>query len=241
MLGCGPAVEVSFLGLSDDVLSGVRKAHGLDAAVATLQFGEGGIGSGKLNDGLNSAVDGQWTFYVAHDQDGLIHPFDMAEKYVRQCQVRDTQTILQGMAVSRQRDLFLAVDSQILHLDGKSGEVLGKMTVPKGGVFGDLAMLANGKLTAAMSEMRWGLVTSLKGHRLNLVVLTHNGNVSLCFPILISAQTGGLAVDGLGNFYTLSGGSVYEVSAAGKSLNRFNSPRDQLGQVRSTRAIAVDG
>jgi hypothetical protein len=218
-------------------------------ASPTLSFGESGIGPGQLNDSRYLAVDGSGTLYVADYQDGRVQAFDPTGKYLSQFSAGDAETIIHGLAADHQGRVYIAAGyaPDILVYDGKSGQALGKLTSPNGGEFGQMAATAAGGLDATWYEGRWGMITSLEGHRDDLVQFNGQGQIAATLPSFISGQTGDLAldiyiaVDGLGQIFALSDREVYVFSPDGKYLNKFGSEGDQPGQFEWPAAIAVDG
>lgn len=214
-----------------------------------LSFGEKGIGPGQFNDSRYLAIDGSGTLYVADYQDGRIQAFDATGKYLSQFTVGDLKTIIHGMTADHQGRVYIAAGDvpDILVYDGKTGQMLGQLTSPNGGEFGEMAATADGGLAATWYEGRWGIITSLEGHRDDLVMFDSQGKIASTIPSFISGQTGDLAldiyitVDGLGKIFALSDGVVYVFSPEGKYTNKFGSIGDQPGQFRYPRAISVDG
>ena len=212
-------------------------------AVPGLSFGEQGIGPGQFNDARYLAVDGSGTLYVADYEDDRVQVFDASGKYLSQFSVGDGKTIIHGMAADHQGRVFIAHGDvpEILIYEGKSGQPLGKLTTPGGGEFGMLATTATGGLAATWYEGRWGIITSLEGHRDDLLLFDAQGKVALTIPSFISAQTGDLAldntiaVDGLGTFFSLSDGMVYVFSPQGKFTDKFDAAGGFSG------SICVDG
>ncbi len=162
-----------------------------------LSFGEKGIGPGQFNDVRYLAVDGSRTLYVADYSDDRVQAFDASGKYLSQFSVGDGNTILLGLAAEHQGRVYVAVglvpDIQIY--DGKSGQLTGKLANPAGGEFGMLAATASGGLAGAWYEGRWGIITSVEGHRDDLLLFDAQGKVALTIPAFISAQTGDAALD----------------------------------------------
>jgi outer membrane protein assembly factor BamB len=214
-----------------------------------LSFGESGIGPGQLNDPRYLAVDGSGTLYVADYEGGRVQAFDTTGKYLSQFKVGDLNTIIHGLAADHQGRVYVAAGDapDILVYDGKTGQALGKLTSPNEGEFGEMAATANGGVDATWYEGRWGLITSLEGHRDDLVQFDAQGKIASTIPSVISGQTGDLAldiyiaVDGLGRIFALSDGVVYVFSPDGKFTNKFGSVGDQPGQFKYPRAISVDG
>ena len=218
-------------------------------ASPSLSFGESGIGPGQLNDPRYLAVDGSGTLYVADYQGGRVQAFDPTGKYLSQFSVGDLKTIIHGLAADHQGRVYVAAghEPDILVYDGKTGQALGKLTSPNGGEFGEMAATATGGLDATWYEGRWGLITSLDGHRDDLVQFDSQGNIASTLPSFISSQTGDpaldiyIAVDGLGRIFALSDRVVYAFSPEGKYTNKFGSEGDLPGQFSWPSAIAVDG
>jgi hypothetical protein len=216
-------------------------------AVPAVSFGQAGTGPGMLNDARYIAVDGSGTIYVGDYQGGRIQAFDQNGKYLRQFKVGDPKTIIAGLAASHAGDVFVAYDTSIYRYDGATGELLGELTNPVEGTFGDLAAEADGSLAATWYEGRWGIITSLEGHRDDLVIFNPQGKITQTIEGVISQQTGELAldndiaVDGLGKIFILSDNLVYTFSPQGKYLNHFGSHGSGPGQFNHTGSIAVDG
>ena len=214
-----------------------------------LSFGESGIGPGQLNDPRYLAVDGNGILYVADYQGGRVQAFDGTGKYLSQFTLGDAKTIIHGLAADHQGRVYVAAGDapEILVYEGKTGKPLGKLTSPNGGEFGEMAATASGGLDATWYQGRWGLITSLDGHRDDLVRFSAQGKIASTIPSFISGQTGDLAldnyiaVDGLGKIFALSDGVIYVFSPDGKYLNKFGSIGDQPGQFNSPSAISVDG
>jgi outer membrane protein assembly factor BamB len=90
------------------------------------------------------------------------------------------------------------------------------------------------------------MITSLKGHRDDLVWFDADGNTARTLESAISGQTGSLAldttvaVDGLGTVYALSSydGAVFKFSPEGKFIDRFDY---QGSNGQNGQCIAVDG
>jgi outer membrane protein assembly factor BamB len=214
-----------------------------------VSFGEEGIGPGQFNDARYLAIDGDGILYVADYQGGRIQAFDASGKYLRQFTVGNSKTIIHGMTANHEGKVFIAAGHvpDILEYDGKTGQSLGKLTASNGGEFGEMFATANGGLAATWYEGRWGIITSLEGHRDDLVLFDAQGKIGLTIPSFISNQTGDLAldnyvtVDGLRRIFVLSDGVVYAFSPEGQYLDKFGSIGDQPGQFNYPRAIIVDG
>ncbi len=212
-----------------------------------VAFGAKGIGQGLLNDARYITVDGSGTVYVADYQDGRIQAFDSDGKYLHGWQVGNDKTIIAGMAASYSGVLYVAFGGSIHRYEGASGALLGEVPYNAGPEFGALAVTADGGLVGVWYEGRWGLITSLQGHREDLVWFDAGGNVLRTQESFISAQTGELAldvllaVDGLGKIYALSDGEIFKFDAAGKYVDRFPAQADPSAGMGGLSAIAVDG
>jgi DNA-binding beta-propeller fold protein YncE len=212
-------------------------------------FGSSGIGPGLLNDARYIAVDGSGTVYVADYQDGRIQAFDPDGKYLHGWQVGNEKTILYGLAASHAGVVYVAYGGDIYRFDGSSGKALGKLDTTNGPEFGDLTTLPDGGVLGAWYEGRWGMITSLEGHRDDLVWFDADGKTVRRLESAISGQTGDLAlettlaVDGLGTVYALSGydGAVFKFTSQGKFVDRFSVQGSDPSQSSQARCIAVDG
>jgi tripartite motif-containing protein 71 len=200
-----------------------------------------------LNDARYIAADGNGMVYVADYQDGRVQVFDSTGKYVTQWKVGDEKTIIYGMAANHKGEVFISYDNLLVGMDGASGKQLIKVTAPGGGEYGNLFVAPDGSLAATWYEARWGIITSLQGHRDDLIIFNPEGKAALTIPSFISGQTDDVAldtqvaIDGLGNIYGLERGSIFKFSPKGKYMDRFGSSGSQPGQFSSPRAIAIDG
>ena len=217
-------------------------------AYTVNSFGKGGIGPGLLNNESYIGVDGGGNLYLAGYDDGRIQRFASAGKYQSLWKIgADSETFIYGMAVSYDSKVFISDGPEILMFNGLTGELLNTFTSPNGGEFGDLCTTADGHLAAVWYEGRWGMITSLEGHREDLVIFDADGNITQTVPSFISNHTDDpaldvtLAVDGSGVIYALSDSYVYVFSATGEFINRFGSEGDLPGQFDSPNGIAVDG
>jgi hypothetical protein len=218
-------------------------------AQLVTMFGSQGIGAGLLNNAEYIAVDGSGTVYVADYEDGRIQAFDPEGKFLYGWQVGDANTHIYGMAVTHDGILYVAYDGDIYRYNGSKGKALDKLSYANGQEFGDLATLPDGGVLGVWYEGRWGMITSLEGHRDDLVWFDADGNTVRTLKSVISGQTDSLAldtsvaVDGLGTIYAMSSydGAVFKFSPQGKFIDRFDFQDSSSGQGQEGRCIAVDG
>ncbi len=210
-------------------------------------FGKEGIGPGQLNDARYIAVDGEGTVYVADYMGGRIQAFDSSGKYMHQWSVGDENTIISGLAANYQGEVFVAIDRDVVRYSGSSGKELNRMRNSMGGSFGAMWATAEGGVAAMWYEGRWGMITSLEGHRENLMIYSRNGKLDRTIKSPVSELTKGpaldvmVAVDGKGNLYALSDSYVYKYGPGGEYIDRFGGVGDQPGQFDGAYAVAVDG
>ncbi len=216
-------------------------------ASPVLSFGQAGIGAGMFNRAGHIAADGQGNLYVADYEGGRIQRFDQEGKYLSQWRVGNSQTFIHGMSADYNGTVYVAYDEQLEVFEGSSGRRLKQLAYPQEGEFGSLAVTSDGRLAAMWYEGRWGLITSIEGHREELVIYNSAGEIEQQFPNIISGQTDSLAldvtlaVDGAGTIYALSDGVIFQFSPEGKFVDRINHLGDQTGQYRSANNFTVDG
>jgi streptogramin lyase len=210
-------------------------------------FGSSGIGAGMLNDARYLAVDGAGTVYTADYMDGRIEAFNPDGKFLHGWQVGDEKTIIGGMTANHDGVVFIAYDGDIYRYEGATGKLLGKIAYANGPEFGDLAATADGGIIAAWYEGRWGLITSLDGHRDDLVWFDGTGKTLRTLKSFISGQTDDLALDtlvavnGLGTIYAMDSGTIYKFTPQGKYLDKFPAKGDADSGDPTMNTIAVDG
>ena len=220
-----------------------------DFARLVTTFGSKGIGPGLLNDARYIAVDGAGIVYAADYQDGRIQAFDPDGKFLHGWQVGDAETVIYGFAASLGGSVYASFDGDIYRYEGASGKALGKLDYEPGPEFGDLTALPDGGFLAAWYEGRWGIITSLEGHRDDLVWFDAEGKTVRTLESAISGQTGDieldmiLAVDGLGNVYVLSehDNEIFKFTSQGKFIDRIAIEDNKPNQSLLVDCIAVDG
>jgi outer membrane protein assembly factor BamB/DNA-directed RNA polymerase subunit RPC12/RpoP len=212
-------------------------------------FSSQGIGAGLLNDARYITVDGSGTVYVADYQGGRIQAFDPEGKFLRSWQVGDAKSVIYGLAANQAGTVSASVEGDIYQFEGATGKTLGKVEYAGGAEFGDLTALPDGGFLAAWYEGRWGIITSLEGHRDDLVWFDAEGKTVRTLESAISGQTGDieldmiLAVDGLGNVYVLSehDNEIFKFTSQGKFIDRIAIEDNKPNQSLLVDCIAVDG
>ena len=220
-----------------------------DYARLVTTFGSKGIGPGLLNDARYIAVDGAGIVYVADYQDGRIQAFDANGKYLHGWQVGDVKTVIYGLTASHAGTVYVSYEGDIYRFEGSTGKALGKLDYELGQEFGDLAALPDGGVLGAWYQGRWGIITSLEGHRDDLVWFDAEGKTVSRLESAISGQTENLAldtilaVDGLGNVYALSkyDREVFKFTSQGKFVDRIAIQSSDPSQSLWIDCIAVDG
>jgi DNA-directed RNA polymerase subunit RPC12/RpoP len=220
-----------------------------DYAHLVTTFGSSGIGPGLLNDARYITVDGAGTVYVADYQDGRIQAFDPDGKYLHGWQVGDAKTVIYGLAANHAGTVYVSYEGDIYRFEGSSGKALGKLDYELGQEFGDLTALPDGGLLGVWYEGRWGMITSLEGHRDDLVWFDAEGKTVRRLESAISGQTDNLAldiilaVDGQGNVFALSeyDREIFKFTSQGKFVDRIVVESREPNQSLLIDCIAVDG
>lgn len=219
-------------------------------ASVVIQFGSAGTGPGRLNDARSIAVDNTGRIYVGDYQDGRVQIFDPSGKFLSQFSVGDSNTLLFSLTADRRGIIYAVADGQIQRYDSATGKMLAPLQYSGGDRFANVTTTADNKVLAMWYEQREGLITSIEGHRDDLVQFDADGKLVKVTPGFMSSQTGTfeldtqLAVDGVGNLYALSsnfGPAVFEFSPTGKYITRFGSSGSAPDQFQSPSSIAVDG
>jgi hypothetical protein len=194
-------------------------------------------------------VDGAGIVYTADYQDGRIQAFDPDGKFLHGWQVGDAETVIYGFAASLGGSVYASFDGDIYRYEGASGKALGKLDYQPGPEFGDLTALPDGGILAAWYEGRWGMITSLEGHRDDLVWFDAEGKAVRTLKSALSGQTGDLAldtilaVDGLGNVYAMDEHErvIYKFTSQGKFVDRIVVQGNDPDRSLLVDCLAVDG
>ena len=131
-------------------------------------------------------------------------------KFLHGWQVGDAKTVIYGLTASQGGTVYVTYKGDIYRFEGSSGKALGKLEYELGQEFGDVTALPDGGVLSVWYEGRWGIITSLEGHRDDLVWFDAEGKTVRRLESAVSGQTESaeldisLAVDGLGNVYAMS-------------------------------------
>ena len=220
-----------------------------DYASLVTTFSSKGIGPGLLNDARYIAVDGSGTVYVADYQGGRIQAFDADGKYLHGWQVGEAKTVIYGLTASYAGTVYVSYKGDIYRFEGSSGKALGKLDYELGQEFGDVTALPDGGVLGVWYEGRWGMITSLEGHRDDLVWFDAEGKTVRRLESAVSGQTGDLAldttlaVDGLGNVFALIENErvIYKFTPQGKFVDRIVMTSREPNQSLWIDCIAIDG
>ena len=218
-------------------------------ASVVAQFGGKGTGAGLFTDARSIALDAAGNVYVGDYQGGRVQVFDSRGVYTTQWKVGNSKTIIRALAADRAGTVHVVADGEIMRVEGATGKALGSLQYPNGNRFDSIVVTPDGGLLAMWYEAQFGLITSLEGHREDLVRFDAGGKVTQVVRGIISNQTGDpeietqLAVDGLGTIYALGGTfehGVFKFTPEGKFVNKFGSVGNEPGQFIGPQAIAVD-
>lgn len=218
-------------------------------ATLVKTFGKQGTAPGQFNDARAIAVDRNGNVYVGDYLSARIQRFDSQGKFQDQW-LPAGKTLLYSLAADFRGNLYAAENGQIVKYEGASGKKLGILSYPvEGDGFDQIVVTPDGGLFATWYESRNGLITSLEGHRDDLVRFDRDGKVTSVIKGIISSQTESLAldnkiaVDTQGNLYVLAregDDAVFKFSPTGKYINRFGGSGSRLGQWNVAWSIATD-
>jgi DNA-binding beta-propeller fold protein YncE len=151
------------------------------------------------------------------------------------------------MAASYTGFVYVSVGNYINKYDGQNGQLLASIQANGEEEYGDLATTIDGNLVAVWYEGRWGIITSLEGHREDLVMFDPDLNIMTSKQAFISALTGDLqsevhlTVDGNGTIYAESNSTIFVFDKNGNFIDRFTPSEGTLGSFSWVNDIAVDG
>jgi LSD1 subclass zinc finger protein len=210
-------------------------------------FGKAGTAAGQLTDARSIAVDTKGNIFIGGYSDPRIQRFNSNGQFQDQWTLAP-KTILTGLAADFRGNLYAVDDGTIYKFNAATGDRLGTLDYSGGNRFDDMAIMPDGSVIATWYEEREGLITSIEGHRDDLVFFDRNGKFTKSVQGIVSAQTGNveifnkLAVDGQGNIYVLtSDDGIFKFSPDGKYENRFGSVGNEPGQINGANSIATDG
>jgi len=213
-----------------------------------LKFGSSGSGPGMFTDARNITLDPDSNIFVADYTGGRVQKFDATGKFISVGLVEGKLPVF-ALASDRRGRVNVAQGGAIFRFDSATFKALGPVEYAGGNRFGHLATTPDGGILAMWYEQREGLITSIQGHREDLVRFDADGKVTQVWRGPISTLSGyaeldaRIAVDGQGNMFILASNAehvVFAFSPDGKFINRFGSRGNAPGQLASPRAIAVD-
>jgi streptogramin lyase len=216
-------------------------------AFVVNSFGQSGIGEGLFNNPRNITMDGTGNIYVADYDNGRVQRFSTDGTYLSSWSVSEDDVHIQGLASSYDGYVFVSFGNEIKKYYGPSGEWITTISNPNGGDYGDLAVTIDGNLYAVWYEGRWGIITSLEGHRESLCYFDGDGNPINEYSSFVSGMTDSpqldilLAVDGNGMIYAVSDSNIYVFNKDGEFVDRFPPSSGQSNNSVWVDDIEVDG
>jgi sugar lactone lactonase YvrE/DNA-directed RNA polymerase subunit RPC12/RpoP len=218
-------------------------------AGVVMKFGSTGTGPGKFTNAHGIAVTPNNHIFVSEYQGGRVQQFDAQGKFVSQILVGAQRSLIYNLAADHKGIVYIAADGQIARYDSTKDGMLAPFTYPDGNRFGYINTAATGDILAMWYQARNGVITSIDGHRDDLVQFKLDGTVTQVWKDFISSQTGDpeldtqIATDGAGNIYALSGEfgrAVFVFDRNGKFISKFGSAGNAPDQFSSPNGIAVD-
>lgn len=212
-------------------------------------FSKKGTAPGQLNGARSIAVDNKGSIYVGDYSGARIQRFNAQGEFQDQWGGSAKQILL-GLAADFRGNVYAVLNGVITKFDGATGKELAQYQYPvRGEGFDSIATTPDGGLVGMWYQQRTGFITSLEGHREDLVRFDRDGKVTQVIQGIISSQTDNLevdnpiAVDSVGNVYILTRereGAIFKFSPQGKLISRFGSQGSEPGQLHSGYALAVD-
>lgn len=210
-------------------------------------FGKAGTAAGQLTDARSIAIDPKGNVFIGGYSDPRIQRFTSDGQFQDQWTLTP-KSILTVLAADFRGNLYAVDNGTIYKFNTGTGDQLGTLDYAGGNRFDDVAIMPDGSVIATWYEQREGIITSIEGHRDDLVFFDPNGKFSKVIQGIVSDQTGNfeldnkLAVDGQGNIYVLtSNEGIFKYSPDGKYVNRFGSVGSEPGQINGAQSIATDG
>jgi len=208
---------------------------------AALSFGGLGTGIGKFEDPRAIAVDSQGTLFVADYTTGRVQRFDESGRWIQSYTIpaNNPNSPILCLVADGKGALYVCRDARLVKINVETGGRTATFADPQGAIITDAAIMADGNIAT---------ITGSAGKD-DIIVFNARGGVVKRFNKAVSTQTNtaqttlSIAVDGLGNFYVLSGRekAVFSFDKNGKYLDRFgqegDTERDFYGMVS---AIAVE-
>ncbi|HZQ07643.1 MAG TPA: hypothetical protein VFD70_13760 [Anaerolineae bacterium] len=212
-------------------------------------FGKAGTAPAQFKDARLIAIGQNGDLFIGEYSSARIQRFT-ADGQFRDQWTLNPKSPLTGLAADFRGNVYAVQAGVITKFNGATGEKIGTLNYSGGNRFDDVVTTPDGGVLATWYEQREGFITSVEGHRDDLVRFDRNGKVTQVIQGIISSQTDDpelnnkLAVDGQGNIYVLGGtfgAAVFKFSPDGKFVNRFGSQGTDPGQFNAPNAIATDG
>ncbi len=212
-------------------------------------FGKAGTAPGQFQDARLIAIGQNGDIFIGEYSRARIQRFTADGKFQDQWTL-NPKSPLTGLAADFRGNVYAVQAGVITKFSGATGEKIGILNYSGGNRFDDVVTTPDGGVLATWYEQREGFISSIEGHRDDLVRFDRNGKVTQVIQGIISSQTDDpeldnkLAVDGQGNIYVLGGtfgAAVFKFSPDGKFVNRFGSQGTAPGQFNAPTAIATDG
>lgn len=208
---------------------------------AALSFGGLGAGIGKFQDPRAITVDSKGTLFVADYTTGRVQRFDELGNWMQAYTIpaNNRNSPILCLVADGKGSLYVCRDARLMKINADTGERTATFADPQGAIIEDAAIMADGNIA---------VITGSAGKD-DIVIFNARGGVVKRFNKVVSTQTDtsqttlSIAVDGLGNFYVLSGReeAVFAFDNNGKYLDRFGQEGDTEQDFYGTVSdIAVD-
>ncbi len=200
-----------------------------------LSFGGSGTGTGRFTDPRHIGVDSEGRIWVGEYESGRIQVFDREGGFITQWRFSEERNpYLTGFDVSPGGTAFVITSSELLMLDGMTGEPIDTLRHPDGTGFDDVVATGEGGAVAAWYRNRDDILRFGPDGKLELLV-----EEAVSGPLDDSELDIMVAVDGLGTIYGLGWfcSCVVRYSPDGRFEDRFGSEGDGPGQFFSPDGI----